>query len=171
MTSMRRWFYLLAGAQALFLTAWAGRHEWILSDSPAVLLEVRPVDPDEILRGTYIRLDYSISSIPESLLTAPAGPRDVAGAPVCVTLAPVGEFWRASSATFGRCPAGGRDRVEGRLDYPRSDGNVSVDYGIGRYYVPEGKGNPRGRLSALVAITPDGRPFLKQIYEDGRPYP
>ena len=172
MRTARVWFYLLAASQALFLTTWAGRHEWILRESPSVLLEVRPVDPDEILRGTYILLNYSISTIPDSLLTAPPGPNDSEpGGRICVVLAPQGEFWQAASATLGRCPSGGRDRVEGRLDYLDGTENVRVDYGIGRYYVPEGMGNPRGRLSARVAITPDGRPFLKQVYEEGRPYP
>ena len=172
MKTIRVWFYLLAAAQAFTLTAWAGWHEWILGASPTVLLEVRPVDPDEILRGTYIRLYYSISTIPEALLTESTGSGDLAsGSRVCVTLAQQGEFWQAVSATPGRCPPGGQDRIEGEAGYSDSAGNLPVDYGIGRYYVPEGMGNPRGRLSALVAITPDGRPFLKQLYEEGRPYP
>jgi uncharacterized membrane-anchored protein len=49
---------------------------------------------------------------------------------------------------------------------------VRLDYGIGRYYVPEGKGTlPRGATEAEVALTPDGRAFLIRLFVDGRPYP
>ena len=172
MNRLRRWFYLLAATQAIFLTGWAAWHEWIVRVSPSVLLEVLPVDPDELLRGTYIRLNYSISTIPESMLTGQPDSGDTAGTGrFCVSLAQQGDYWKTASASYGRCPPGGRDRIQGRYDYKDGSGNVHVEYGIGRYYVPEGKGNPRGRLSARVALTPDGRPFLTQLFEEGKPYP
>jgi uncharacterized membrane-anchored protein len=49
---------------------------------------------------------------------------------------------------------------------------LRVDYGIGRYYVPEGKGTlPRGNTEAEVALTRDGRAFLIRLFVDGRSYP
>ncbi|OLB51361.1 MAG: hypothetical protein AUH99_07455 [Candidatus Rokubacteria bacterium 13_2_20CM_2_70_11] len=70
----------------------------------------------------------------------------------------------------------------GRVDYPLvqvpepTGGRpqaVHVVYGIERYYVPEGKGTPpRGqKLEAELALTADGRPFLRRLFVDGRPYP
>jgi uncharacterized membrane-anchored protein len=47
---------------------------------------------------------------------------------------------------------------------------VRVDYGIERYYVPEGKGTILGgRVEAEIALTESGRPFLTRLFVDGRP--
>lgn len=172
MRRIRVWFSALVAAQALFLLGWAGWLEAELARAPTVLLEVRPVDPAEILRGDYIRLGYVIADVPKARFSGSWG-ADY-GEPVCIEVRPGQEFWEVASAHVGRC-AGGRSAPD-RLGIQGSfsgydDDSVTVDYGIDRYYVPEGMGTPRGRLTARVAVTSWHRPLLKQLYLDGRPYP
>ena len=173
MRSARRWFYLLVAAQALFLVAWSGWLEIELGRAPTVLLEVRPVDPSEILRGTYIRLGYAISDVPHDRFSSSDAMEH--GDTVCVEVEPGEEFWEVASASAGSCPADADTpanhlRLEGRYS-GRDDDSVTIDYGIGRYYVPEGMGTPRGRLTARVAVTSWHRALIKEVYLDGRPYP
>lgn len=58
MTKLR----MVLAAQLLFFTAWGG---WLLfsknSGSPAFYLETVPVDPRDMLSGTYVALTYEIS--------------------------------------------------------------------------------------------------------------
>ena len=52
----------------------------ILRDGREIVLEVLPVDPRDLLRGDYVRLDYNISSLPIELFEGdeiPWGVRDV----------------------------------------------------------------------------------------------
>ncbi len=176
---VRRWFHALAGLQVAFLAAWAGYHEAVLRVAPTILLDTRPYDPREILRGDFITLNYVVSTIPASLVSPPLEAGGYYhGEPICVTLARQGEFWGVAAATQGRCdcaapPPDGPYQVEGMIQWgggsPGED--VRVDYGIGRYYVPEGKGSPSGKITARVAVARHCRAFLKEIYLDGRPYP
>ncbi len=39
-----------------------------------------------------------------------------------------------------------------------------------RYYVAEGTGNPRGKLTVDVAVPASGQARIKQVYVDGKPY-
>ena len=61
-----RWkgFVALVAAQAIFLVAWAGYHEIVRGQVPAILLKGRPVDPRDLLRGDYMILSYDISDVP-----------------------------------------------------------------------------------------------------------
>jgi uncharacterized membrane-anchored protein len=45
-----------------------------------------------------------------------------------------------------------------------------VEYGLERYYVKEGTGNPRGKLTVQVAVGAEGKPVIKQVFLDGKPY-
>ena len=61
MSTTAKGFWLLVLAQAGFLLAWAGYHEWVRQNAPVILLKCRPVDPQDLLRGDYMTLDYDIS--------------------------------------------------------------------------------------------------------------
>jgi uncharacterized membrane-anchored protein len=45
----------------------AGEREWVLRTGEVVLLRTAPVDPDDPMRGEYVRLDYEIGSVPKAL--------------------------------------------------------------------------------------------------------
>jgi uncharacterized membrane-anchored protein len=48
--------------------------------------------------------------------------------------------------------------------------SVRVEYGLERYYVREGTGNPRGKLTVQAAVPKSGRATIKQVFVDGKPY-
>jgi uncharacterized membrane-anchored protein len=50
--------------QVLVLGWMAGEREWIVRTAPTVWLRTAPVDPQDLFRGEYVRLNYDISTIP-----------------------------------------------------------------------------------------------------------
>lgn len=43
-------------------------------------------------------------------------------------------------------------------------------YGLERYYVREGTGNPRGKLTVEAVVPASGQARIKQVFVDGKPY-
>lgn len=170
----RRLFLLGIFLHAAVLVGWAASLEVARTRATTVRLEVVQRDPRDLLRGDYVWLGYKASEIP---LSAFAAPPDSAlrGDPVYVALAPKEGVWEVAAASISRetLPlAPGHRLLVGRVQFVNPRQGVHVLYGIERYYVPEGKGNPpRGRIEAEVALTADGRPFLTRLFVEGRPYP
>lgn len=54
--------------QLLALVFMAGEREWILRTGRTVLLRTAPIDPNDPMRGDYVRLDYEISRVPRDRL-------------------------------------------------------------------------------------------------------
>jgi len=103
----------------------------------SVLLETRPVDPTDFLRGDYVILDYKISDIPEE--TLPENLREPTRGEetnVYVTLdrdaSGIGTVKSVSTSVPPEF------YIKGELYYGWS--GYTVNYGIGVYYVPEGTG-------------------------------
>ena len=177
---MRRWLFVgVVLLHAVVLLGWAATLEQARARAAIVRLEVAPVDPRDLLRGEYIWLRYVVSTLKE----ADFGPRpptwsDV-GRTVYVALAPRDGRRVVAAASLEREALRvepGQSLMVGRLRHALtgrgSSAPLGVDYGIERYYVPEGKGTPPpGRLEADVALTADGRAFLVRLYVDGAPYP
>ena len=47
---------------------------------------------------------------------------------------------------------------------------VHVEYGIEKFFIAEGTGNPVGKLTVQVAVPASGHPRIKDVLLDGRPY-
>ncbi len=163
MNNKTGWFQGFVALQALFLLGWAGLHEAARSQSDVLLLKGRPVDPQDLLRGDYMILGYDISG-----LTVPAVMPDDAGRDVWVLLEKRDRYHEAVRAGFERsAPGPGQVLVRGALD--RSG---RIDYGIGKYFVPEGKGTPRFTLlEAEVTVGSGRRLQIKRVLLDGEAYP
>ncbi len=58
---------LVAALQVLVLAFMAGQREWILRSGAPLVLRTAPVDPNDPMRGAYVRLDYEISTAPAAL--------------------------------------------------------------------------------------------------------
>ena len=56
----------------------------------------------------------------------------------------------------------------GRWNSPTN--SVHVEYGLERFYVAEGTGNPTGKLTAQVVVPASGRGRVKEVFVDGKPY-
>jgi len=169
----RRLFIAAVLVQVIVLVGWVASLERALASASLVRLEVVPVDPRDLLRGDYVQLRYRVSTVASDLFAPPLGGGHW-GETVYVALAPKGDVWEVVAASLARANLAlqpGQRVLAGRILSEPSP-NVVITYGIERYYVPEGKGTPpRGRMDAEVALTADGRAFLRQLFIDGRPYP
>ena len=167
------WFWLIIAAQAVFLTAWAGYHEWVRQQAAVIRLSARPVDPQDMLRGDYIALGYDIGHV-----VVPGGAEgrgSMAPAEVWVLLEQRGRYHVAVQASRERLePRAGQVLVRGMVQ-PRWNGHRAdnqVTYGIESYFVPEGKGAPRAKtLEVEASVSPAHRLYIRRLLADGRPYP
>jgi len=175
----RRLFVALVLLHAFVLLGWGATLERARARATHVRLEVLPVDPRDLLRGDFIALRFAISTLNEAQFVGRSPDwRDI-GHAVYVALAPKDGFHVVAAASLDRAalPSSAGRLIVGRVMYAPQSGRGSrmplgVEYGIERYYVPEGKGSPPpGRREAEVAITADGRAFVERLFVDGKPYP
>jgi uncharacterized membrane-anchored protein len=154
-------FWILVALQALFLLSWAGWHEMVRSRSPVLLLEAAPVDPQDLLRGDYMVLRYDIGDLP-----LPEGAAE--GDTAWVLLEPRGAYYKAASLSLGGEPplAPGQVAARGYVAGGR------VEFGIERYFVPQGMGQPRfEKIEVEAAASPTGELYIKRVLIDGKAYP
>ncbi|WP_085465582.1 GDYXXLXY domain-containing protein [Mesorhizobium australicum] len=150
----------------------------VLRNGQEVLLKVQPVDPRDLLRGDYVRLGYDISTVPASLFTPPpTGDGDYEAKPVWLLLRKQDDgYFGVKSAAFDKAllPAveAGEVVVSGMASgTPAASGSASVDYGLERFYLPEGEGKPievdmRVRPFAVVAaVAADGSAQIKRFLD------
>ncbi len=165
-----RWFAIVVALQVLFLLGWAAYHERERASATVVLLETVPVDPRDLLRGDYMILGYKIGRVP-----APAGPGTKEyGTPIWVTLRPNGRFHEVADASWAEPehPAAGGIVVRGRVISRPTEATLRVEYGIEKYFVPEGKGSPRFREMVVEAtVTASRRLAIRRVLIDGAAYP
>jgi uncharacterized membrane-anchored protein len=171
---------VLALAQIGFLSWMIAGRAAILRDGREVLLKVEPVDPRDLLRGDYVRLGYEISRIPVAMIgNLPAGAEWTEEGPVFVRVRKDGDgIWRTVSASLYEAaptPSGdGEVDIRGMVDDGRSLGQgdtLSIDYGIERFYLPEGEGlaierDMRVRSFGIVAaVAEDGTAQIKALMD------
>jgi uncharacterized membrane-anchored protein len=125
------------------------------SGSQTVLLNVMPVDPRDLFRGDYVTLAYDVSRLPS--YHAP-------GQTVYVPLA-VGPGGHASSGG----PAVTSPPAAGPYLRGRVNGIGRVEFGLEKFFVPEGQGRDyeravrERRLWAEVTVAPDGQAVLRRL--------
>ena len=153
----------------------------ILRSGTEVLLKTAPVDPRDLLRGDYVILTYDISTISTASIT---GQKPVTGEAerLHVRLKPGADgYWIVSGASFD--PLQFEEGSVVLLSQPvtiygwewQNAGNLTVSYGIERYYVPEGEGKPiedgrnDGRVSVAVRVSETGRAQIRALMLDGEP--
>jgi uncharacterized membrane-anchored protein len=141
-----------------------------LASGTVVLLETRPVDPRDLLRGDYITLNYKISDVPLSAFSPPRTNGLPPGATVYIALEKRGEFHEIAEASTEPI-ADGQVVLRGRTQAWWNDSSVHLEYGLERYYVREGTGNrPRGKITVQAAVPASGRAQIKAVLVDGKPY-
>jgi uncharacterized membrane-anchored protein len=170
----------LAVAAQLAVLAWmAGEREWILRTGKVVYLRTAPVDPRDLFRGDYVRLQYEINSLRAEHLAPDATTRSgerKRHEVVYTRLQPAGEGLYEAVATGATRPAEGifiRGRTEDswRLGW-RGAGPMFVKYGIEQLFVEQGSGKAieerRGTRDGLqvpmeveVAIGPSGTAVIR----------
>jgi uncharacterized membrane-anchored protein len=175
MNTITKAFIAVVAAQVLFLLGWAGWHEYILNAGQVVLLETRPVDPRDILRGDYLILNYAISRPPGPSgqigpKTSPADMKTATGRGVWVVLEPRGQYYAAVKLTpdYPTDLQPNQIAVQGMMN---AGGGVA--YGIEEFFVPEGKGHlpTHKSLEVEASVSPDHHLNIKHVLVDGKPYP
>ncbi|MES1990864.1 MAG: GDYXXLXY domain-containing protein [Pseudomonadota bacterium] len=166
---------VLVLVQSLLLAYFVIDRVIILRSHNVVTLLSEPVDPRDLFRGDYVTLGYAITSLS---LTEINGDQTWAdGETIYAELTPDKTSWRAVAAFHAyEMPAIGNKIIRGTIsDYDATRNIARVDYGIERYYVPEGEGrvleeerNKRA-LSVDVALGRDGEATIKGIRIDGKP--
>lgn len=180
----RRWLILaavvVAIAQIGFLVSMITERAMVLRDGEEIVLSVEPVDPRDLLRGDYVILSYNISSLPRSLFatTLPEAAGRDEDVVVFVRLKPDADgIFQPVAARYGEkfevIPAEGEIDIRGQTErrWNRSGEAVFVNYGIERFYVPEGEGreierNLRERSFRMkVAVGSGGTAQIKSFYD------
>ena len=167
---------IVLALQSAWILGTTFNQERVLRVGQVVLLETQPVDPRDLLRGDFVRLNYQISDVPRARFFAPPLTGDVSpGTTVFVALARTGtnEFYqvaRASTEWFASAANEVLLRGTTAQNWRNGAGSVHVEYGLEQYFVAEGTGNPRGKLTVQAAVTKSGRANIKAVFVDGKPY-
>lgn len=170
---------LVAGLQTLILGYIIQSRASILASGTEILLKTAPVDPRDFLRGDYVVLNYDISSIPVSTVTGGI-PAEAGEQTLWVRLKrqPDG-FWGIVESSFRELPAASDTVVLRSLPFysygPNDGETIRVEYGIERYYVPEGEGKPleearnEGVVSIAASVSSSGAAQIRSLVVDGKP--
>jgi uncharacterized membrane-anchored protein len=151
----------------------------ILQNGREVVLKTEPIDPRDLLRGDYVTLGYSISSFPATEIEGDTRRQYDESSPVYVALTKGADgIWVKSRASVAPIPDLMPDEVliRGRALYgftPKTSDNVRVDYGIERFYVPEGEGTAiesernEKRINAVIMVNANGESQMKRLMDAG----
>ena len=148
--------------------------ERVLRAGQVICLETWPVDPRDLLRGDYVTLNYKISDLDRSLFVPALPNAPTPGQTVYVAMESQGQFYVPVRASLEPITAAGgwvvlRGQVQNRWANPGPQ-RVHVVYGLEQYFVREGTGAPRGKLTVHAAVPASGRATIKEVFVDGRPY-
>ena len=165
---------LAAGMQTGILVTMMRGNETVISTGTPVLLRTVPVDPRDLFRGDYVVLNYEFSALDSALVTG-NWPEAEGEQRLHVELKPGTDgSWHPVSASFGPLMPSDGSVIITSLPFryvpsPDHPATLRADYGIERYYVPEGKGkeleearNAR-RVMVEVRVTPDGEARLVDL--------
>jgi uncharacterized membrane-anchored protein len=184
-TAKTRWLnpllaaLLVAGVQTAALGYMIESRASILRSGRDVLLKTVPVDPRDLLRGDYVILSYDISRLQPELFKGDT-PKQSEEAEVYVRLErQLDGFWAATEASFAPLSPAGDSVVLRSLPftyYPSSAlSSVNVEYGIERFYVPEGEGRTLEEarnaeaLSVNIRVDAKGKAQIREIAVNGSP--
>jgi uncharacterized membrane-anchored protein len=171
-----RLFVLVLALQTMWILGTAFTQERVLRVGQVILLETQPVDPRDLLRGDYVRLNYKISDVPrEQFFSPPLTGELAAGTTVFVALTPAGTngFYQVSRASQERFTTTANEvllRGTVAASWRHRADAIHVEYGLEQYFVAEGTGNPHGKLTVQAAVAKSGRANIKQVFVDGKPY-
>ncbi len=167
-------FLLVLALQCAWLLGTTFQQERALATGKTILLETERVDPRDPLRGDYLILNYKISTVPTSLFSPPVKTNLPAGTKVFVAVRPgPDDFYvvnRASTSPF--TPAADERLLRGQSNgrWWNQGSSIHVKYGLEKYFVAEGTGNPHGKLTVLAVVSASGRATIKEVFVDGKPY-
>ena len=142
---MRKAFILAAVVlQVVVLAYMAGEREYILKKGQVIHLRTAPIDPRDLFRGDYVRLNYEISRMASDALTGVYNPEEVKKGRKLFVLLQEGPYglYQFAGARLQKPDAG--LYLTGRTRYPfrtlRPGNQIWLRYGIEAYFVEQGRG-------------------------------
>lgn len=170
---------IVAGLQTLILGTIIQSRASILKDGAEVVLKTAPVDPRDFLRGDYVVLNYDISSVPVQTVSGGI-PVEPGERTLWVRLKKQEDgFWTVTESSFRELPPQQDTVILRSLPFYSgalaAGDSMRVEYGIERYYVPEGEGKPieearnGGNVAIAVRISPEGSAQIRSLLVDGKP--
>lgn len=173
---MRKIFIVLAVLMQVTIIAYmAGEREYILRTGKIIYLRTAPIDPRDLFRGDYVRLNYEISNIPARYLPAGNIAETTKGEKVYAILKEEADGLYQLEGISKKKPSSGV-YITGRSPYDyrnRSFGqSMTVNYGIEAYFVQQGKGREIERrlgsrnqiqipLEMQIAVGRSGKAVIK----------
>jgi len=148
----------------------------LLQSGREIVLPIIPVDPRDLFRGEYVRLSYSVGSVPSRLLEGPKPGRNDA---FYVVLEKAADgAWQPVKVSAAMPAETSPDRVvlKGRALHEWMQSPTArqlVRYGIESYFVPEGQGKRledlarEKKLAARIAVDGRGNAAIKGLIIDG----
>jgi uncharacterized membrane-anchored protein len=174
---MRKTYIILAVLLQLVVLAYmAGEREYILHNGKIIRLRTAPIDPRDLFRGDYVRLNYEISRIPANMLKEADRAAGVKkGAKIYVNLKEGPNGLYEPVAADLQKPQEGL-YLAGRIPYAyhklETANPIQVNYGIEAYFVEQGKGRDMEKrlgsrtavqvpLEMEIAVGPNGKAVIK----------
>jgi len=143
--------------------------EFVMQTGKEVLLKTVPVDPRDLFRGDYVVLRYDISRIDRTAFASNLGSikfGDTLYVNIELDKDKVAHLVRVSKTL----PRDGTLFLKGKV-ISKNSRNITIEYGIESYFVPEGKGldieRNRGDIYAKVVIDMYGRAIIKSLVLNG----
>jgi uncharacterized membrane-anchored protein len=166
-TKTARWVWLVVAVQVAFLLGWAGFHEGVRQMAPTVLLKTRPVDPRDILRGDYMILSYDISLAPKPAWWGTGSQTE----DVFVVLRDEGGH-AVIDKILANEPAADETGTWVHAKAWGNSGDMRIEYGVERFFVPEGKGTPTFKsLEVEASVSATHRLYIRRVLLDGNAFP
>ncbi|MEJ2100175.1 MAG: GDYXXLXY domain-containing protein [Desulfobacterales bacterium] len=174
---MRKLFIVLAVILQLVVLAYmAGEREFILHNGKVIHLRTAPIDPRDMFRGDYVRLNYEISRIPVNMIEGADRSAEIKkGSKIYVNLkeGPNG-LYEPVDAAFQEPQEGLylTGRIPVAYQKLQTGNPIWVKYGIEAYFVQQGKGREMEKrlgsrtdiqvpLEMEIAVGPNGKAVIK----------
>jgi len=177
---VKKLFFAVIIVQIVFLLGIVGYRETILALGRTAVLQTVPVDPRDLFKGEHVILRYEISTIDEKSNVPSARPYRLIGEINEGDTVYVGipEDSSAINAADRYKPLYVRtDNPSGETDLfikgkvtSQKDNIITVEYGIERYFVPEGHGleiEQADDVKVRVKINRSGVAAIEELIVDG----
>lgn len=146
----------------------------LLVGGQEVLLETRMIDPRDIFRGHFVRLNLAISRVSKSSVDMVGSPEY--HEPIWAELTPSkdGAFWQVSRLYADMPDAPNSPLIKGRFVSDYGD-TYQLRFPVDRYFAAKQKAqeledlDAEGRMGVILSLSPEGNAAIKGITVDGQP--
>jgi len=145
--------------------------EFTLQTGKEVLLETVPVDPRDLFRGDYVILSYQISNLDLNNIAADYTDFKIRDK-IYVVLKKENGYGVATK--IYRTPPKNEELFLKGIVINGGNKNLTLEYGIESYFVPEGKGREierlrqKKKLDVKICIDRFGNAVIKSLLTDGK---